>query len=30
MANFEKIALEKGMYQNGKSLTEVLEALDPS
>lgn len=30
MANFEKINLEKGMYQSGKSLTEVLEALDPS
>ena len=30
MANFETINLEKGMYQNGKSLTEVLEALDPS
>ncbi len=30
MANFENIKLEKGMYQNGKSLTEVLEKLDPS
>ena len=30
MANFETINLEKGMYQSGKSLTEVLEALDPS
>lgn len=30
MANYENITLEKGMYQNGKSLTEILEALDPS
>ena len=30
MANFENITLEKGMYQNGKSLTEILEAMDPS
>ena len=30
MAKFETINLEKGMYQNGRSLTEVLEALDPS
>ena len=30
MANYENITLEKGMYQSGKSLTEVLEALDPS
>lgn len=30
MAVFETINLEKGMYQNGKSLTEVLEVLDPS
>jgi len=30
MATFENITLEKGMYQSGKSLTEVLEALDPS
>lgn len=31
MANFENITIEKGMYQTrGKSLTEVLEALDPS
>ena len=30
MANYETINLEKGMYQSGKSLTEVLEALDPS
>ena len=30
MANYENINLEKGMYQAGKSLTEVLESLDPS
>ncbi len=30
MANFENITLEKGMYQGKKSLTEVLEGLDPS
>ena len=30
MANFENITLEKGMYQSGKSLTEILEAMDPS
>ncbi len=30
MANFENIKLEKGMYQSGKSLTDVLEALDPT
>nr|DAZ14581.1 MAG TPA: major capsid protein [Caudoviricetes sp.] len=31
MANFEKIAIEKGMYQaKGKTLTDVLESLDPS
>ena len=30
MANFEKINLEKGMYQTGRSLTEILEELDPS
>ena len=30
MAKFENITLEKGMYGTGKSLTEVLEALDPS
>lgn len=31
MANFENITIEKGMYQTkGKSLTDVLEALDPS
>ena len=31
MALFEKISLEKGMYQaNNKSLTQVLESLDPS
>lgn len=31
MANFENITIEKGMYQSGgRSLTDVLEALDPS
>ena len=30
MATFENITLEKGMYQSGKSLTEVLEVMDPS
>lgn len=31
MANFENITIEKGMYQNkGKTLTDVLESLDPS
>ncbi len=31
MANFENITIEKGMYQTkGKSLTDVLETLDPS
>ena len=30
MANYENITLEKGMYQCGKSLTEILESLDPS
>ncbi len=31
MANFENITIEKGMYQSGsKSLTDVLETLDPS
>ena len=30
MANYENITLEKGMYQTGRSLTEVLESLDPS
>ena len=30
MAYFDTIHLEKGMYSNGKSLTEVLEGLDPS
>ena len=31
MANFENITIEKGMYQTkGKSLTDVLESLDPS
>ena len=30
MAKYENITLEKGMYQNGKSLTEILEAMDPS
>lgn len=28
--NFDNISLEKGMYQSGKSLTEILEAIDPS
>ncbi len=30
MAYFDSIRLEKGMYNNGKGLTEVLEELDPS
>ena len=31
MANFENITIEKGMYQQkGKTLTDVLETLDPS
>ena len=30
MATFENITLEKGMYQTGKSLTEILEEMDPS
>ena len=30
MANYENITLEKGMYQTGRSLTEILEGLDPS
>lgn len=30
MANYENITLEKGMYQCGKSLTEILESIDPS
>ncbi|MBQ5398818.1 MAG: phage major capsid protein [Ruminococcus sp.] len=30
MSNFENITIEKGMYQAGKSLTDVLEKLDPS
>ena len=30
MANYEKINLEKGMYQTGRSLTEILEEMDPS
>ena len=30
MAAFENITLEKGMYQSGKTLTEILETLDPS
>ncbi len=30
MANYENITLEKGMYACGKTLTEVLESLDPS
>ena len=30
MANFENITIEKGMYQQkGKTLTDVLETLDP-
>ena len=28
--NFDNISLEKGMYQSDKSLTEVLETIDPS
>ena len=27
---FDRIKLEKGMYANGKSLTDILEELDPS
>ena len=30
MANYETIKLEKGMYRTGKSLTEILEEMDPS
>ncbi|MEE3334314.1 MAG: phage major capsid protein [Ruminococcus sp.] len=30
MKNYDNITIEKGMYQSGKSLTEVLEKLDPS
>ncbi|MBQ1977925.1 MAG: phage major capsid protein, partial [Ruminococcus sp.] len=31
MANYEKISLEKGMYGvNSKSMTDILEELDPS
>jgi HK97 family phage major capsid protein len=30
MANYENITLEKGMYQSGKTLTEILESMDPS
>ncbi len=30
MANYDNITLEKGMYQSGRTLTEVLEGLDPS
>ena len=30
MANYENITIEKGMYRTGRSLTEVLESLDPS
>lgn len=30
MSNYENITLEKGMYQSGKTLTEILESLDPS
>lgn len=30
MANFENIRLEKGMYAQGKTLTQILEQLDPS
>lgn len=31
MTNFENITIEKGMYQQkGKTLTDVLETLDPS
>ena len=31
MANFENLTIEKGMYQaKGKTLTDVLETLDPS
>ncbi len=30
MAFFDSITLEKGMYANGKSLTDILEEIDPS
>lgn len=30
MSKFEEISLEKGMYETGKTLSEVLEAIDPS
>ena len=30
MANYDNITLEKGMYQSGRSLTQVLEEMDPS
>ena len=30
MAIYENINLEKGMYQSGRSLTEILEEMDPS
>ena len=31
MANYEKISLERGMYgYSGKSMTDILEELDPS
>ena len=30
MKNYDNLTIEKGMYQSGKSLTEVLEKLDPS
>ena len=30
MAKYENITLEKGMYQSGRSLTEILEEMDPS
>ena len=29
MAAFENIKLEKGMYQTGRSLTDILEEMDP-
>lgn len=30
MKSYDNINLEKGMYQSGKSLTEILESIDPS
>lgn len=30
MKSYDNISLEKGMYQSGKSLTEILESIDPS